>query len=78
MNGTSMASPNACGGIALLLSAMHALSLPWSPRAVRLAIEATALSTPNATGAAVERWALGRGLLQVGAAFDWLQVPPLR
>ena len=37
-----------------------------------MAIEATALSTPNATDEAVDRWALGRGLLQVPAAHDWL------
>ena len=50
--------------IVLLLSAMRASGMRWSPRAIRMAIEASALPTPNATGASIERWALGRGLLQ--------------
>ncbi|EOD39881.1 hypothetical protein EMIHUDRAFT_454415, partial [Emiliania huxleyi CCMP1516] len=73
MNGTSMASPNACGGITLLLSALAARGERWSPASIRRAIETTALRTPNATGSAVEVWALGRGLLQVGAALSWLE-----
>ena len=73
MNGTSMAAPNACGGITLLLSALAAQGRSWSEAQVRKAIESTALRTPNATGSAVETWALGRGLLQVGDAHAWLQ-----
>ena len=73
MNGTSMAAPNACGGITLILSALAAEGRSWSEAQVRKAIESTALRTPNATGAAVETWALGRGLLQVGDAVAWLQ-----
>ena len=72
MNGTSMASPNACGGITLLLSALKARGATWSEARIRRSIEATALRAPNATGAAVEVWALGRGLLQVGDAHAWL------
>ena len=72
MNGTSMASPNACGGIALVMSGLIAGGASWSARRLRMAVEATASSTPNATGSEVDRWALGRGLIQVGAAYDWL------
>ena len=67
-----MAAPNACGGITLLLSALLARGAKWSPRRIRMAIEATAVATPNATGATIDRWALGRGLLDVPAAMAWL------
>ena len=74
MNGTSMASPNACGGIALLLCSLKARGATWSTRRVRMAIEATALNAANATGVSIDRWALGRGLIQVEAANEWLRV----
>jgi tripeptidyl-peptidase-2 len=31
MNGTSMASPSACGGISLVLSALLAQKIPYTP-----------------------------------------------
>ena len=72
MNGTSMASPNACGGVALLLSALLHTGAGWSEVSIRRAIENTARVTANATGDALDRWALGRGLLDVEAAHEWL------
>ena len=81
MNGTSMASPNACGGIALLLSGLKQknlhgcqLSSP-SPSSlstiIRRAIEATCL--PLGQGLEDSALTYGRGLLQVNQAFDYLE-----
>ena len=72
MNGTSMAAPNACGGIALLLSACQARGMAPSSRRVRLAIEASAASAPNTSNGEVDRWAQGRGMMCVPSAYDWL------
>ena len=42
MNGTSMAAPNTTGSLALVLSAMRAQNLPWSPFSVKRALENSA------------------------------------
>lgn len=73
MNGTSMASPNACGGVALLLCAMRARGTDWTPALIKRALENSARVVPNATGGAVDRWALGWGLVQVARADAWLR-----
>ncbi|KAK3154839.1 hypothetical protein QOZ80_2BG0195730 [Eleusine coracana subsp. coracana] len=70
MNGTSMASPSACGGVALLVSAMKAEGIPVSPYAVRKAIENTAASISDAPE---EKLTTGHGLLQVDRAFKYAE-----
>ncbi|AQK73345.1 Tripeptidyl-peptidase 2 [Zea mays] len=70
MNGTSMSSPSACGGVALLVSGMKAEGIPLSPYSVRKAIENTAASISNAPE---EKLTTGNGLLQVDRAFEYAQ-----
>lgn len=68
MNGTSMAAPNACGGIALLLSALKAEGASWTPHRIRRALENTAVPVQG-----VEIFALGRGLVQIDKAYEYLK-----
>lgn len=68
MHGTSMSAPNACGNIALLLSGMKAESIPISPHRVRRALENTAQEVPGTSP-----FALGRGLIQIDRAFDYVR-----
>ncbi|KAF0915843.1 hypothetical protein E2562_039168 [Oryza meyeriana var. granulata] len=70
MNGTSMASPSACGGVALLVSAMKAEGIPLSPYTVRKAIENTAALISDVPE---EKLTTGHGLLQVDKAFEYAQ-----
>ncbi|MQM06774.1 hypothetical protein Taro_039603 [Colocasia esculenta] len=61
MNGTSMASPSACGGVALLISGMKAEGVPVSPYSVREALE----NTTVAIGDKLEdKLSTGQGLMQ--------------
>jgi tripeptidyl-peptidase-2 len=68
MNGTSMSSPNCCGGIALLLSALKSEQAVYSPHSIRRAIENTAVKVDG-----IEPFAIGHGLLQVPRAFEYLR-----
>ena len=67
MNGTSMASPSACGSVALLLSGMKANGTPYSPYSVRRALKNTARRID-----AADVFAQGPGLVQIDLAFDHL------
>lgn len=62
-NGTSMASPNATGGVALLMSALIASGEKIYPNRIRRAMENTC--KPVDTGNLPSELTLGRGLFQV-------------
>ncbi|KAL7003416.1 tripeptidyl-peptidase II Tpp2 [Sarracenia purpurea var. burkii] len=70
MNGTSMASPSACGGIALLVSAMKAEGIPVSLYTVREALENTSLPV---CGLPEDKLSTGQGLMQVNKAHEYIQ-----
>lgn len=63
-NGTSMASPNAAGGVALILSGLKAEKVAWTPDLVRRALENSAREM---SGLSV--FDQGRGMVQVDRAF---------
>ena len=67
MNGTSMASPNTCGAIALLVSAAKATKTPYTPYSMLRAIQNTATRIKT-----VDVFAQGPGLIQVDAALAHL------
>uniref|UniRef100_M4BCP7 Tripeptidyl-peptidase II n=1 Tax=Hyaloperonospora arabidopsidis (strain Emoy2) TaxID=559515 RepID=M4BCP7_HYAAE len=67
MNGTSMSSPNCAGNIALLVSALKAEGVEYTPYSIRRALENTAVMVPK-----VEVYAQGKGLIQVLPAFKYL------
>ncbi|MCA9163621.1 MAG: S8 family serine peptidase, partial [Planctomycetales bacterium] len=73
MSGTSMASPNACGAVALLISGLKQQARPWSPYALRRAMQNTARPV-----SAAGPFAQGAGLVQVDRAFDELTREPRR
>uniref|UniRef100_A0AC34GVD0 Tripeptidyl-peptidase 2 n=1 Tax=Panagrolaimus sp. ES5 TaxID=591445 RepID=A0AC34GVD0_9BILA len=68
MNGTSMSSPNACGTIACLLSALKDNSIPISPFRIRLALQNTAHQPKEGYH---DAFSLGCGLVQVDSAFEF-------
>ncbi|KAI4384768.1 hypothetical protein MLD38_002876 [Melastoma candidum] len=71
MNGTSMASPSACGGVALLLSAMKAEGIDVSPYTVRRALENTCVPVGSLPE---DKLSTGQGLIQVHKAFEYIKM----
>ncbi|CAF4672915.1 unnamed protein product [Rotaria sp. Silwood1] len=66
MNGTSMASPNAAGCIALLLSALKQEEIEYSPPLIRLALMNTAQKLDD-------EFSVGAGLIQIHKALDYIR-----
>jgi tripeptidyl-peptidase-2 len=67
MNGTSMAAPNACGGIALMISGLKDRKIPYTVERLRHALGNTARPLDD-----IHTLAQGRGLLQIHKAFQYL------
>ncbi|KNC85357.1 hypothetical protein SARC_02449 [Sphaeroforma arctica JP610] len=72
MNGTSMASPNACGGVALLLSALKQKKALYTPQAIKSCLVATCEPIKG-----VESHAQGAGIMQVDRALKAFCGAPL-
>ena len=68
MNGTSMASPHACGCVALLLSACKQEGIPISPTRIQRALENTAKTMPN-----LNCLQQGWGMIQIDQAYEYLK-----
>ena len=60
-----MASPNACGSIALILSGLIANNIEYFPYGIKRALENTALKIDDELGS-------GAGLIQIDKAYDYL------
>jgi tripeptidyl-peptidase-2 len=76
MNGTSMSSPNACGGIGLVLSALKAEGVSYNPALIKLCVENTATPLPGENA-----FSNGCGVLQVDKAVEYVMdnvktIPP--
>lgn len=67
MNGTSMSSPNCCGSIALVLSALIANGVEYFPFGVQRALENTCIPIPE------DPYGSGSGLIQVDKAYELLR-----
>lgn len=70
MNGTSMSSPNACGCIALIQSALIAKGLNCGPYTMRRALEHCALAEKRKN---FDSFAAGYGVISVERTFEHLE-----
>lgn len=67
-NGTSMASPNCAGCVALLVSGLKQENISYSPFSIRRSVEKTAYKPPE-----YDVFSMGSGLVQVDKAFEHLK-----
>jgi len=65
MNGTSMSSPNCCGCLALVISALKANKTGYSPASLKRSLENTALWDANR-----DNFTQGYGLVQVAHTYE--------
>lgn len=65
MNGTSMSSPNACGGLACVLSGLKQAGASYNPISVRRALERTATKVGY-----LDRFSSGYGHINVPGTFE--------
>lgn len=68
MNGTSMAAPSVCGGIACLLSGLKAEGIATTPHDIRRALESTAEPQPG-----MDAFTQGHGLARIDRAWEPLK-----
>lgn len=66
MNGTSMASPNAAGTLAVLCSGLKAAGIEYHPYSIM-----RALANSSRQLESIEPWARGQGLIQCCDTFNW-------
>ena len=72
-NGTSMASPQAAGGAALLIGAAKQAGVQYQPVQLRKALTSSASFNGQADLARYGAYEIGNGLINVGAAWDLLK-----
>ena len=65
LNGTSMSSPNVAGSLALLVSALKQLAIPYTSQSLYRSVQNTAAKMPNHC-----HFSSGSGVLQVLKAFE--------
>ncbi|KAI8808438.1 Tripeptidyl peptidase II-domain-containing protein [Cladochytrium replicatum] len=71
MNGTSMASPCACGCLALVISGLKGEGIAYTPYSIKAAVRNTALR-PLPIGGERNEETFGVGLVQVEKCFEYL------